>query len=212
MLHHLTARPSSSQTFAGRALALGLLDVVLLPLAGCEEKKPTKMEIRPAGPITFEDRAVHKKIHLAFFTEDGKPFVRKPTATFDAEDPSVVTVTAEPDGATATLVAKKTGTTKVNVKAFDLTGSIDVTSNIIGSIAFAPGLPKSLKMGKKLQAKAVVKNDRGEVIEGAPVTFSASDYCLSVDPDGKTEAVSLGACDIVVKTTGFSASHTIEVK
>ena len=140
-LKHWSARLATIPFNPGpSALVIALLATLVPATAGCEEKKPTRMEIRPQGRIEFNDRAIHKKIHLAFFTADGKPYVRKPKAVFDAEDPSVVTVTAEKDGATATLVAKRTGTTKVTIQAFNLSGSIDVTSEIIGSVEFLPGL------------------------------------------------------------------------
>ncbi len=189
-----------------------LAGFTLLVLAGCEEKKPARMEVHPKGPFAFSSKGKRETLRLAFFDDKGRPYVRKPNAVFDAVDPSVVTVTAGEDGASATIAPMKTGATDVVVKAFGLSETVKVSVNLVGKVAFADGIPDKLKLLKSTKVKVQVFNDRGdEIKDHPPVQYRASDYCIDVMPDGTVKGVALGQCQVIASVGGVTIRHSIEV-
>jgi hypothetical protein len=195
-----------------RALVTVLLLLVSLFVAACEEKLPAKMALRPRGPLTFSNTGKSETIELAFFDDKGRPYVRKPTATFEGFDATVIDVTIDTEGTRATVKPKSSGTTDIVVTAFGLEQKLTVNVQLVGSVDIDPATPAKMKLnGKPHQLVIVVKDDRGTVIPDPKPNFKASDYCVDISPDGLITAQALGNCQVSVDVAGKIARHRITV-
>lgn len=196
----------------GRAIPFLCALAALVVVVGCEEKPPAKMALRPKGPLVFTNLGKSETVELAFFDDKGRPYVRKPTATFGGHDTSIIDVTVDAESTRATVKPKASGTTDVLVEAFGLEQKLTVTVTLVGSVAFAEGTPAKMKMGETHQLALVVKDDRGNPLTDAKPNFKASDYCVDVSPDGLVTAQAQGECSVAVDVAGKTARHKFSVK
>ena len=197
---------------AMRVVALHCFLLVAMLSAGCEEKLPSKMALRPRGPLLFTNTGKSEVVELAFFDDKGRPYVRKPVATFEGFDSTIIDVSVDPEGTRATVKPKSSGTTEVVVTAFGLEQKLSVVVQLVGSVEIDPTTPKSMKLnGKQHQLVIVVKDDRGNVIPDPKPNFKASDYCVDISPDGLITAQALGECQVSVDVAGKTARHRITV-
>lgn len=196
-----------------RSLFVLALAALALLTTGCEEKRAASMVLRPAGPFTFDKTNDKRTIKLAFFDQDDKPFVRKPDAVFDADDPTVVTVEASADGTSAVITPKRSGKAKVKVTAFGLEKAFEVEVHLVGGVEFDKATPAKMRIGDKPHQLVVhVKDDRGNPMEAKGVNYSASDYCVDVDREGLVTPQAVGMCSVEANVAGKTATHTFDIQ
>lgn len=196
----------SSRALAA-ALALGALSLACPLLVACEEPKPDRLALDPTGPFSFEKRGEHEQVKAAAF-RGPRPYVKPVPVEFASADTTVATV--DPDG---TIRATGSGTTTITASAWGLSTTAEVKVRIVGSIALADDVPKPYKMNAKPRAlKAVVKDDKGVVIEGYKVAWRATDYCVEVDDEGVIKPLSDGDCDIEARAADQYARIKLQVR
>lgn len=184
------------------ALALGSL-----VLTGCEEPKPDRLTLDPSGPFRFEKRGEHEQVKPAAY-RGPKPYVKPVPVELTSADPNVATV--DPDG---TIRATGSGKTTITASAWGLTASADVSVQIVGSIELVDDVPKPFKLNAKPRPlKAIVKDDKGTVIEGYKVAWRATDYCVEVSDDGVITPLTDGDCAVEARAADQYARVKLQVR
>lgn len=183
------------------------LSLALALAAGCEEPKPDRLTLDPTGPFSFEKRGEHEQVKAAAF-RGPKPYVKAVPVEFSSADTSVATV--DPDG---TIRATGSGKTSITASAWGLSTSAEVSVRIVGSIALVDDVPKPYKLNAKARPlKAIVKDDKGAVIEGYKVAWRATDYCVEVDDEGVIKPLSDGDCDVEARAADQYARIKLQVR
>jgi hypothetical protein len=191
-----------------RLSALALSVACSVALLACEGPKPTRLSMDPSGPFRFLDKGESKTVQVAGYLDEKKPYTNKLEVTWSSSDEAVATVDQK-----GKIVAAGTGKATITAEAMGIKQTCDVDVQLIGGVALDGTPPKKLKLGKTHQLKAIVKDDKGAVMEKVikKKVWETSNYCVTVTPDGLVEAVSLGKCKVTVKVGGFEAGHEFEV-
>lgn len=193
-----------------RALPLALSGALALgALSGCEEPQPATLHMVPGGPVRLASAGASEAFKVSARDEKGRPWAKPLEVSYSSSDESVAKVS--PDGR---VTATGSGDAVITASASGLTTTADVKVRIVGSVEIAPGAPTkwSLRKGGQYQLKAIVKDDKGNVMEPQPtVAFSTSNWCIDIDPDGTFRPVSLGKCAAIATVAGKSARLEVEV-
>lgn len=188
-------------------LALGALSLACLLASGCEEPKPDRLTLDPTGPFSFDKRGEHEQVKAAAF-RGARPYVKTVPVELASADTTVATV--DPDG---TIRAIGSGKTTITASAWGLSTSAEVNVRIVGSIALVDDVPKPYKLNAKpRQLKAIVKDDKGAVIEGYQVVWRATDYCVEVDDQGTIKPLSDGDCDVEARAADQYTRVKLQVR
>jgi hypothetical protein len=180
-------------------------------MTGCEEKKPSKMTLRPSAKIVFINKGQSRTVKIAAFDDKNIPFVRKPSATFEASTDGIVNIDSK-DGSDAVLTPLSSGSTTITASAWDLSASVDIEVQLVGSVSFDEATPKKFKiLSEKYQLIVHVKDDKGNPMKDPKINFSASDYCVKIDKKGLLFAQATGTCQVIADVNGKVARHTVEV-
>lgn len=188
-------------------VALCLTLVLGALLGGCEEPKPDRLTIDPTGPFRFEKRGESEQVKAAAF-RGPKPYVKAVPVEFASADTSVATV--DPDG---TIRATGSGKTSITATAWGLSASAEVNVRIVGTIELVDDVPKPFKLNAKPRPlKAIVKDDKGNVIEGYKIAWRATDYCVEVSDDGVITPLSDGDCAVEARAADQYARVKLQVR
>ena len=189
-----------------RSWALGALLAALLA-AGCEEAKPDRLTLDPSGPFRFEKRGESEQVKAAAF-RGPKPYVKAVPVEYSSADTSVATVDAD-----GTIRATGSGKTTITASAWGVTATAEVSVRIVGSIELVDDVPKPFKLKMKPRPlKAIVKDDKGAVIDGYKVAWRATDYCVEVSDDGVLAPLSDGDCDVEARAADQYARIKLQVR
>lgn len=201
---HSPAPPRRSAAVLRTSFVLGSL---LLVLAACEERKPERLALDPAGPFRFDRKGQTEEVKVAAFVGK-KPYVKAVPVSYSSADPSVATVDDK-----GVITSTGSGQTTITASAWGLSTTADVTASIVGSVSVKDDVPRPLKLsGKGWKLAVTVKDDKGNVIENPKVTYRATDYCVEVDDDGNLKPLADGECDVVVSAADQSARVKLEVR
>jgi hypothetical protein len=189
-----------------RSLVL-MLTVALAFLTACEKQPPARLEISPSGKINMVKKGAKETLQVMAYDKKNRPWIEELKTTWESSDDSVITVSAAGE-----VAAVGSGDAKVVARAEGLEASVDAHVIIVGSVEIAEDTPKKLKMLKQdIVLKVTVKDDKGNLIEKPQLTFTASDYCVDVDPSGKVHPQSVGRCSVRVSSRGVEDVHAFEV-
>jgi hypothetical protein len=191
------------------ALSPLALALTVLLCGACDEKQPARLTLDPSGPFKLSRAGASETLRVTAWTDRDLPFTAPIEVRWDSSDDSVATVT--PAGVMTTA---SSGDARITARSGVLSVAADVQVRIVGSVEIEPGTPSTFRIGKgEHKLEVTVKDDRGQVMDPQPqVTFSVSNYCIDMDPDGTFRPVSLGKCDAIAKVAGQSAKVTVEVK
>jgi len=109
---------------------------------------------------------------------NGNPAPAPSSFTWSADDPTIVDVAAAPDGASATVTAKKNGSTLVHATAPGLDGPLGVTVRQVAATVTvsAGGASTTLtSLGETLPLTATARDANANVIDDAAFTWSSDD-------------------------------------
>ena len=200
-------RPLNLDGAGALPVALCLTLVLGALLGGCEEPKPDRLTVDPTGPFRFEKRGESEQVKAAAF-RGPKPYVKAVPVEFASADTSVATV--DPDG---TIRATGSGKTTITATAWGLSASAEVNVRIVGTIELVDDVPKPLKLNAKPRPlKAIVKDDKGNVIEGYKIAWRATDYCVEVSDDGVITPLSDGDCAVEARAADQYARVKLQVR
>ncbi|MEW5854273.1 MAG: Ig-like domain-containing protein [Myxococcota bacterium] len=163
-----------------------------LALLACQ-KQPASLVIEPNKFLPLERKG--KTVQLKAQTKDDRNiFIATVQPEWSSSDPSVATV--GPDGL---VTAQGTGKTVITGKTQGVEGSVEVDVRIVGAVEVEPKEPQKLKLGKTMKFKAVVKDDRGNVMPNEKILWRAAGYAIDVDQDGLVTAQALGESTLVAQ-------------
>ncbi|MFZ9889153.1 MAG: Ig-like domain-containing protein [Myxococcota bacterium] len=189
-----------------RSLVVSVL--TLTPIA-CETPPPASLHANPSGPLRLKSKGASEQIDVT--AKDAKllPYTSPIQVSFRSLDESVAEVSD-----TGLVTAVSSGNTRISASAGALATEVEVQVRILGSVEIASDVPRSLSLrrGGDYRAQTTVKDDRGQVMDPAPpVSFSVSNYCIDVDPDGTFRPVSVGKCELIATAGSQSARLLVEV-
>ena len=203
----MSTRIASAAARTLGALALAAASLAALTLAGCEEPKPDRLALDPAGPFTFDKRGEHEQVKAAAF-RGPRPYVKAVPVEFTSADISVATV--DSDG---NIRATGSGTTTITASAWGVSTTAEVRVRIVGSIELVDDVPKPFKLkAKPRPIKAIVKDDKGANIEGFKVAWRATNYCVEVSDDGVIAPLADGDCDVEARAADQYARIKLQVR
>lgn len=201
---------------AGAALTLSAL------VGGCSEK-PNRLEIKgPSGTLAaqygvkdlpvFEEKGASMKLRAVGYRD--QLFIGAVPVRWTSEDPTVVSVNQA-----GVITILSSGETRVRAETEEgpaLSDDIAVKSVIIDGIEITEpeveeGEVPKLPMGELLKFEAVVKNDRGEVIEDAEIAWESTTYAATVGVDGTVEGRAIGKTTIIASAKNGD-SDSVEMK
>lgn len=189
------------------ALSLAALTCAAPLLTACEEPKPDRLTLDPTGPFRFEKRGENEQVKAAAF-RGAKPYVKAVPVEYASADTTVATV--DPDG---TIRATGSGQTTITASAWGLSATATVNVRIVGSIELVDDVPKPFKLNAKPRPlKAIVKDDKGAVIEGYKVAWRATDYCVEVSDEGLLTPLSDGDCSVEARAADQYARVKLQVR
>lgn len=192
-----------------RPLSLLALFLALALTGGCEEKKPAKLTLDPSGPFKLGRAGATESVKVTAWDDKGRPFTAPIEVSWQSSDDGVATVTPE-----GLVTAGHSGDAVLTASTGELSTEAGVQVRIVGGVEIEPGTPTKLRLGKgEHKLKVTVKDDQGQVMDPQPqVTYSVSNYCIDMDPDGTFRPVSLGKCDAIAKVGDKSAKLALEVQ
>jgi hypothetical protein len=191
-----------------RSLVFSLLALFITALPACEAPKPERLEMRPNGPFDFSSAGASREVKITGFDAKNRPFTAPLNPTFKSSAPGVADVDDK-----GKITSKSSGTATITATALGKEVTAEVTVSIAKTIEIAEDTPKELTLkSKPFKVAYVIKDDKGQPIEGKKPTFQASDYCVEVSTDGEVKPLSLGKCEVILNFGKAEASHTIEVK
>lgn len=188
---------------------------------GCA-KEPNRLEIKgPAGTTAarydvkelpvFEAKNASIKLRAIAYQDD--VFIGTAEVRWSSEDPSIASVNQS-----GMVTILSSGETVIRAELpTGLSDGIDVKAVIIDGVEITEpkleeGEVPKLPMGEELKFQAVVKNDRGEVIEDAKIAWESTTYAAIIGVDGTVEGGAIGKTTIrAVAKNGDSDSVEIEV-
>ncbi|MBI5497866.1 MAG: Ig-like domain-containing protein [Deltaproteobacteria bacterium] len=189
MTDALTASASDVLTRLGR-LAAAL--VLACTAVGCT-RPPAELAIDPAQLLTMDKKG--KTAQLKVQTRDERHvFQEWVQAAWSSDDESVARVS---DG--GLVEATGSGKTNINATYNGLKASIPVTVRIVGSVAVDPPGPIKMKLYKKMQFKATVKNDKGQPLADENVRWTRTTVEVDVDQQGNVSAEATGDTELIAK-------------
>lgn len=180
---------------------------LLLSLPACEEKKPDRLALDPAGPFRFERKGETETVNVAAFT-GARPYVRAVPVEYASSDATVATVDAK-----GVITCTGSGAATVTARAWGISTTADISATVVGSVEVKDDVPRPFKLKNPgVQLHVVVKDDKGHVIDKPKVSFRATDYCVEVDDAGFMKPLADGDCDVVVSAADQSARLKLQVR
>lgn len=196
-------------------------------LMGCESH-PAQLEIKgprdavestqknPVFP-TFDEKDGTLQLRASAFDDKGRYMGAVPVK-WDSSNRKAFTVSQ-----TGLLTVLGSGEAKITATYakgdVKRTASKDVKAVIVDEIAIVkPVLEEGKKvlempMGEIVQFVAEVKDDNGDVIDGAKVRWSSASWAATVTPTGEVEARAIGTTQIVAEAdNGATARFEISVE
>ena len=181
----------------------------VLASAACGEPAPDRIELVPPGPFKFEDSGQSTRVGIEAF-RGRLPWQGKETLqpSFSSSNSAVATIDA-----TGNILSVGSGTATVTATLGKLRATGDVKVSIVSAIEVAAGMPKVFRFnGAPYQLSVVVKDERGNVVDGPKVRYRASDYCVDVSPQGLVSPLALGSCEVVIESAARSVRIPVEVR
>lgn len=199
-----------------------LAGVVLL--TACTEKPAQIMVKGPAHTLAaahgivelpvFEEKNETIKLRVSAF-DDQERYMGTAEVRWTSGDASVASVSQ-----TGLVTILGSGKTQVQARTLEgnppLEASIDIEAVIIDGVEIvaptvAEGETPKLPMGEFLAFEAVVRDDRGEVIEDARVKWESTTWAGTMSVDGKLEGRAIGKTTVIARADN-GASDDLEVE
>lgn len=178
--------------------------VLLLGLAAACTHEPAELALEPAQLPTLDKKGRTQQLKVQ--TRDERHvFQEWVKATWSSDDESVVKVS---DGGLVEAVGS--GEAKVTATYNGLSVSVPVKVRILGSVVLDPPGPIKMKLYKKMQFKATVKDDRGHPLE-EPVRWNRTTVEVDVDQQGNVSAEATGTTEVFVRARDKEGRVKIEV-
>lgn len=193
-----------------RALPMAALLAVVSSgvMSGCEPKKPARLALDPRGPFRMTRIGQSEQVKPMAYDEANLPFVQALDVAYKSSDDTVAKVSSA-----GVIEATGSGSAVITATTEGLSATAAVEVLVVGSVEIVGDPPAKLRYGgKDITLDVVVKDDKGREIPKPKLSFSASDYCVQVSPDGVVHPLTIGKCDVIVRSADQSASHTFEVK
>lgn len=199
--------------------------VLALLLTACTEKPAQIMVKGPAHTLAaahgiidlpvFEEKNETIKLRVSAFDDQGR-YMGTAKVRWKSLDPTVASVSQ-----TGLVTILGSGSTRVRAETLEvdpsLEADIEVKAVIIDDIEIVTpkaeeGEMPKLPMGEFLAFEAVVRNDRGEVIEGARINWESTTWAGTISVDGKLEGRAIGKTTVMARAeNGDSDELEIEV-
>lgn len=200
--------PQLPCTPLSRALLLTCL--ALVAGAGCM-RNPAKLVLKDPPTEVFSKKSQEHKLRAVVYDKD--EIIMEPVEPVKWES-SAPTVLAVDDKGVLTALSSGIATIRATVKAepAPLSAELSVRAAIVGSVEIEPGADQTLKFDKTLQLKAVVKNDKGEVMPDAKVRWSTSSHAVDISPEGLATGQALGSTQVFATVGDKVGAVRINVK
>jgi uncharacterized protein YjdB len=169
---------------------------------------PAPVKSVSVNPATRTLVAGSSTLLTATVTDVNDATVSNPTVTWNTSDAQIAGVSS---GGTVTTL--KTGTATITATSDGVSGSakITVTPAAVASVSVTPKIATLVK-GQTVQLTATVLDKYGNVVPGAPVTWSVSSgRTASVSSTGKVTAKRGGIVTVKATSSGKSDSALITV-
>ena len=101
------------------------------------------------------------------------------------------------------------GTAEVQASYQTFTAKQPLTVRILDKLELTPADELTLKLSEQKQIQAVVKNDRGQPVPDARITWTMSGYAADVDQQGLAVGQAIG--DAVLTARASSATARIPI-
>ena len=175
-------------------VVFGLVGMGALACSG--PRKIKKIEIRPGPKEIFpmDRKGKTQQFTVAAMDKNGL-FIRNVDANWSSSDPSVVSVDM-----TGQVSSVGSGQAEIIAKYKDLTAKATIKVRIVDKIELDPAGEQKIKMGQTIQYKAVVKNDRGQALPDARLSWSMQGYAADVDQSGLLRGQAVGDAVLTVKS------------
>lgn len=198
--------------------------LALLALGGCT-KTPVRLEVKgPAGTLAarygveelpvFEEKGATTKLRAVAYAADDV-FIGVADVKWRTEDPTVASVSQS--GVLTILSSGRTEVVATTREPPILSDRLEVEAVIVEEVEITKpevedGRTPKLPLGEHLRFEAVVRNDRGAVIEDAEVQWESTTYAATIGVNGEAEGRAIGKTTIVASTAdGSSDAMEIEV-
>ncbi len=191
-----------------RLCTLTLLTACSALLLGCGPRGIQSIEIRPGAKEVFpmDRKGKTQKFTAAGMDKNGL-FVQNADASWSTADPSVFTVDV---AGQVTAVGSGEAELKASFQTFTATQILKV--RIIDKVELSPGEDLTLKLSQEQQIKAVVKNDRGQPMADARLTWTMMGYAADVDQSGLVRGQAIGEAVLTARSGKAEARIKIVVQ
>jgi uncharacterized protein YjdB len=179
-------------------MSIAVAVVSALVLGGC--KNVTTIDVTPRA-VMLDAAGKAQVLAVRVLDQNGKPMEAQ--LTYVSTKPEVATVDA-----TGKVVAVKSGTAIIQVKAGSKVGEAAVAVRIPNKLILSPPTLAIQGAGASVMIQAVVLDDSGQPIVGAPVTFASADQ--NVVKMAGNIATSAGAGATRIKATFAALSAEID--
>lgn len=188
--------------------SLALLSLGLVAIAGCGPRGVKKIEIRPGPKEIFpmDRKGKTQDFTVAGMDKNGL-FIKNVEANWSSSDESVISVDVA-----GTVTSVGSGTAEIIASYKNLTAKTPISVRIVDKIELQPSEELTIKMGDTVQFKALVKNDRGQVLPHARLSWSMSGFAADVDQSGLVRGQAIGDAVLSVKSGVQTARLKINVK
>ena len=188
--------------------SLALLSLGMVAIAGCGPRGVKKIEIRPGPKEIFpmDRKGKTQDFTVAGMDKNGL-FIKNVEANWSSSDESVISVDVA-----GTVTSVGSGTAEIIASYKNLTAKTPISVRIVDKIELQPSEELTIKMGDTVQFKALVKNDRGQVLPHARLSWSMSGFAADVDQSGLVRGQAIGDAVLSVKSGVQTARLKINVK
>lgn len=183
--------------FAAVMLGLAVSGFAFMgPIACSGPRKIKKIEIRPGPKEIFpmDRKGKTQQLTVAGLDKNGL-FIRNVDVNWSSSDPSVVSVDM-----TGQISSVGSGKAEIFAKYKTLTAKTSIKVRIVDKIELEPAGEQKIKLGQTVQFKALVKNDQGQTLPDARLSWSMTGYAADVDQSGLLRGQAVGDAVLNVKS------------
>jgi hypothetical protein len=202
--------PSSHRSRFSARFAAPLALAAVVVIAGCSEKKASRLELDPPEKMAFRTKGKKTSIRVGVYDERDKPFIRQPKIDFSSSDTTVAEVDEK-----GVVTSTGSGDAEITVSTLGVSASLKVEVRIVGGIEFAKDMQTEARADpdKRLPIKFIVKDDKGRPMKDHPkVRFETTSACADAYSDATWVPYMEGECSLIARCLDFEASVRLKVK
>ncbi|WP_224246207.1 Ig-like domain-containing protein [Hyalangium gracile] len=168
-------------------------------------KKAEQIQVEPKS-VSLASAGQKETLKATALTKDGQP-VQDVKFEFSSSDKNVATVDAQ-----GTVIAVKSGSASVEVKAGELNAKVPVEVVIPGSIAIKTGPIALTGLGTTATIDAQVQDDAGRPIQNAAIEYASADANVAEVSGNTVTAKGVGTTSVTATSGALRQQIEVTVK